>query len=1334
MCRLVRIAVVLLLLLVRAGDADAQPRPDGSSAGGRAPILLRDYSERRFADSDGLQSLAVYAVELLRDGTLWIGTEAGPHRMVGARFEQVPIPLSLAHVRAITQDAGGAVWFGTRLGVVRRAPDGTMTVFDAQHGVPAGTVYSLVVTDGIDGVERVVAATGTGLAYFDGAMWRRVPLPVGMRAEGLVVTPRPRAGRPDELWLGGSMGQAARWADGAWQAVYDAAAGLPVRALERFLVVHNQQSTLYAATDVGVFRFQDEGARGTWIRLAGSPSFAYRMAWVPTAGGAGELWVGTLDGLLMRQRAAVWDTITLRSADPRTPLHALLGVPGHAGGFAVYVGTFGDGLVRMSVGRAATLVSREVGLRLSIVSVIAEPLGQSGTAWLGTNGFGVLEVAPDGARTVLARDDVVDGRTTTLFARDGANGGREVWVGAARGVRQYANGRWSVRDGALGALQVLKFSAEQLHDGASRVLAATSRGVFAWSGEEWERLSGSPDAPTFTVLGASARDASVWIAGAFGTMVRRDGVWRTDASPLVLAPGTSARQLCRLESGDRVHLLLATGQGVMVRSAADTAWRWLPERLRAPLYSENVYDIRCDDPARVLVATAAGLVVYDLHADDPADWQIATILGPADGLPSPVTQSIGQGGAPGARWIGTGQGLGRVDLTSMPVPERAVLTMRLAQGVDDTPLQGTDAVPYAENRIEVRLTLPTFHREEDLRYRIELTGPTALPAADWSNTAEQSYASLAPGDYVVRARARDYAGREYGPLEQSFRIAYPPWRSPLALTGYLLGAIAAAALAHRWRLRTLRNRAAQLEASERRVRASEAQFRALFDRAHDANVLVRDERIVLANAAAESLFGATVGSLVGRALPTLDAPAQITADEGASWESQFTRLDGTVVPVQVVVTSVSRDDEPLQHWVLRDLSAIRDAEAERHMLESQVREAQKLESLGTLAGGVAHDFNNLLGVIRGNAELAREALHDPDEVADHLSAVLDASERARDLVRQILTFSRRSTPHEGVVDLGAVVRTLVPMLRSLIPRTVDLIVTGGDGAYPVRGDLTQLQQLLFNLCSNAEYAMRPTNGGRLEIELACCDAHEAFATGSTSAVCVRVRDSGVGMSAAVRERVFEPFFTTKPTGEGTGLGLSVLHGIVVSHGGRVRVESSEGVGTMFEVQFPLLDAELAPLPPDGAPASTSSPIAASATSPSSDDVCVGAHVVLVDDEPAVARVVERALTRLGCRVRTFSVSRDALAYVEQAHVVVDLVVTDQTMPGLTGDDLAEAVNRARPGVPVILVTGYSYRLTAERLAAVGATAVLQKPVPLAQLASAVRDALRHRTPKATSAR
>jgi signal transduction histidine kinase/CheY-like chemotaxis protein len=677
-----------------------------------------------------------------------------------------------------------------------------------------------------------------------------------------------------------------------------------------------------------------------------------------------------------------------------------------------------------------------------------------------------------------------------------------------------------------------------------------------------------------------------------------------------------------------------------------------------------------------------------------------------------------------------------VDLTQLVALDRSPFSMRVIGALGDDSIAEGARLEYNQNRVTVRMSLPTFHREEDLRFRVALDGAPDAAGGEWQTASELTFPALPPGRYTVRAWARDYTGREYGPLTHSFSVAYPPWRSPTTL-GLLLATLLGGMVgAHRWRLRLLRARADELAASEQRARASEAQFRALFDRAHDANLLVRERRVVEANAAAACLLERNADAIVGQSVGDLGLGAPPATVQDEPWETELRLTPDRVVPVSVTVMSIQREGGPLEHWVLRDLSAIRDAEAERRRLESQVREAQKLESLGTLAGGVAHDFNNLLGVIRGNAELARESIADPDEVADHLAAVLDASERARDLVRQILTFSRRTVPHEAVVDLGAVARSLVPMLRSLIPRSVETVLVGGDAVYPVRGDLTQLQQLLLNLCSNAEYAMRPTNGGRLELRFETTAAPAGMASPIGRAVVLRVSDTGVGMPADVRDRVFEPFFTTKPTGEGTGLGLSVLHGIVASHGGKVSVESTPGVGTTFEVVLPLQRAELAIVAAaraNGRDVPQASGPNASAT-PASHDPLLGARVVLVDDEPAVSRVMERALTRLGCRIRAFNDPREALAYLSIAEQEVDLLLTDQTMPGLTGDDLAEAVHRERPGLPVVIVSGYSYRLTPDRLAEVGAAAVLQKPVPVGQLAETVRRVLGDRTPNRAPAR
>jgi signal transduction histidine kinase len=427
------------------------------------------------------------------------------------------------------------------------------------------------------------------------------------------------------------------------------------------------------------------------------------------------------------------------------------------------------------------------------------------------------------------------------------------------------------------------------------------------------------------------------------------------------------------------------------------------------------------------------------------------------------------------------------------------------------------------------------------------------------------------------------------------------------------------------------------------------------------------------------------------------------------------------VPVQYTIIEVPSADRVLRHAGVRDLTEVRKAEAERAWFQAQVREAQKLESLGTLAGGVAHDFNNLLGVIRGNAELGRTALKRGRSNDDNLGAILDASDRARDIVRQILTFSRRSTPTREYVNLSRLVLDLQPLLRRMIPRTVQLVIEGAEASHLIMGDPTQLQQLLLNLVSNAEYAMRQSTNGLLTIAIASRMVPEGQPAPTGMNVVLQVRDTGAGMTEEVRTRIFEPFFTTKPTGEGTGLGMAVVHGIVTSHEARADVLSALGQGTTFEIRFPqaviagLWDEELDPtaLLDDEVEDTPDTPGVVERPNESDDTIDVledspyaGTTIVVVDDEPAVARVVERALQ-----------------FIQQQPSAVDLLITDQMMPGMTGDLLAESAHTLRADLPVLILTGFSHRLTPERIAAARAHAVMLKPVELDELKRRVDEAL-----------
>ena len=380
---------------------------------------------------------------------------------------------------------------------------------------------------------------------------------------------------------------------------------------------------------------------------------------------------------------------------------------------------------------------------------------------------------------------------------------------------------------------------------------------------------------------------------------------------------------------------------------------------------------------------------------------------------------------------------------------------------------------------------------------------------------------------------------------------------------------------------------------------------------------------------------------------------------------------------------------------------------DRVRLEAELRQAHKLEALGTLAGGVAHDFNNLLAAVLGNVDLARRVLPAGLEAGTFLVEAEKAGKRAASVVRQILTFSRREEQARQVIHLGPVLHEAVALLRSAAGAQTQVVVVTSTDVPTVLGDATQLHQLILNLGTNALHAMRKT-GGVLTIELAAASVTHSDTKRQPDLREGRyarlvVRDTGQGMSPATLERIFEPFFTTKPVGEGTGLGLAVVHGVVRGHDGSINVQSTRGEGSVFEVLLPAVTT----------PASVA--IIEEVPMPSAR----GLRVLVVDDEPALARIAERALLRAGCAVRAVLDAASAMELLRAAPDAVDVLVTDLTMPGTSGLELAAEALMLRPGLPILLVSGYSVMITEDDLQAKGISAVLQKPFTTEELARAV---------------
>ena len=408
--------------------------------------------------------------------------------------------------------------------------------------------------------------------------------------------------------------------------------------------------------------------------------------------------------------------------------------------------------------------------------------------------------------------------------------------------------------------------------------------------------------------------------------------------------------------------------------------------------------------------------------------------------------------------------------------------------------------------------------------------------------------------------------------------------------------------------------------------------------------------------------------------------------------------------------------------VTRDISDQRQALEEKKKLEAQLIQSQKMEAIGTLAGGIAHDFNNILAAIFGFAQLAEVYLPtNIGKVTDYVTQIQQASMRAKDLVQLILAFSRQSKPEMQPVAMDHLLEDTLKLLRASIPATIGIEHTIQESPCSVMANQTQIHQVIMNICTNAAHAMEQ-NGGVLSVSLATTMVSEAVAATIPDMTPGRflkltIQDTGHGMDADTLERIFEPYFTTKSPGEGTGLGLAVAHGIIKSHGAAISVVSEPGMGTVFHLYFPCADK-------------TALVAAAHAHVKELPDPGRG-RILLVDDEPSIVELGKEMLGVLGYDVVTTDDPLNALSLFEESPDDFDAVITDMTMPHLSGDQLAKKMMAIRPDIPIIVSTGFSKRLTSEMAREMGIKAYLLKPLSMVELSKALKTALAPPSPEET---
>ena len=521
---------------------------------------------------------------------------------------------------------------------------------------------------------------------------------------------------------------------------------------------------------------------------------------------------------------------------------------------------------------------------------------------------------------------------------------------------------------------------------------------------------------------------------------------------------------------------------------------------------------------------------------------------------------------------------------------------------------------------------------------------------------------------------------------------------------------------------TLQERNAQLHASERRLEA-------VINTSMDAIICVDSQRrITVFNPTAATLFlcpmQEALGSRLERFLPDAAYALELAplTTQAVLGEMTGRTANGRDIAVEVGISFERYGEGETTTVFARDLTSRKRADAQRAELEVQLRESHKMQALGTLAGGIAHDFNNIVGAILGNVELAMAdcALESP--LQESLREIEKAGKRARDLVRQILTFSRNQPAQRRAVHAGEVLRDTERLLRVTLPPAIELQTHIAPLLPALLADPTQVEQALFNLATNAMHAIGDVRGMvRMEVVVLDPDPRlrERLGLGAHPYMTYTVQDNGPGMTPQTLQRIFEPFFTTKPVGQGTGLGLAVVHGVMRTHGGVVDVQSQPGLGSRFTLYFPLNESVALPAPAEEQPRT---PVMAKPPTPAA--MLATYHVMYVDDDEALVFLVKRLLKRRGYQVTGFSDPHEATQALRDAPDQFHLLVTDYNMPGYCGVDLVRTALQIRPDLPVALASGYITAEIERDALAAGAQALIHKPNDVEELCTTV-DRLLH---------
>ncbi len=1331
------------------------------------PVVAVASDGIRFSNlsvEDGLSQTAVQTILQDRRGFIWLGTQEGLNRFDGREFvhffrdDSNDLTLSRNWIWVLHQDRRGNIWVGTDGGGLDRLdPDsGTFTHFRHRPGDAAsigGDVVRAIAEDA--GGYLWVGTDGGSLSRVDprdGTVVQLSELPAGASLPDERIRALER-GPQGTIWIGTDGGGLFRLdpGDGKVEAV-------PVAGAGRIRALANAGRDLWIGTyEGGLLRLDiATGAVIRYVHDADDPRSlsgdSVRSLYMDASG---ALWVGTDGAGLNRFVSDAEGFRTYRHQATETSSLAddhVVELFQDRGG-VIWVGTYG-GASRWNpgIGTFATVARRgDAPNQLSDNYVTSLEQTADGAIWVGTYGGGLNRWDRAHDSFTHYRSDPEDPTTIgddRVFALEAD--GDSLWIGTRGG----GLGRMDLRSHEVRRYRPDPARSESLSaDGVTTILR-DHRGI-VWVGTFVGGLNrlDDPDVDRFVHYRHDPGDPQSLCADQVLDLLE-------DAAGAIWV-GTFGGGVCRLD----------------VKSGTFTQFRHDPNDPRS-LSSDRAWSLHEDAAGNLWIGTQDGGLNLWTAEDRAAGHAVFTRFGREQGLGNLAVYAA-ESDAEGNVWFSTNRGLGKLE-PATGVIRRYDVTRGLQSNEFNHGSHGRTAagelmfggiagfnifqpgsIHINEHPPQIAFTqIARLNQPMDLRdalrqgqtltfshrdvlvsfeyaaldytvpsrntYRHRLVGFDR----DWVNDGtvrRTTYTNLASGSYTFEVDAANSDGvGAVAPLELHFTVLPPPWATWWAITAYALLALAAVLLLYRSQARRVAT-AEQIQRTNDALRAEmavrEHQQRALISAKEQTQryldvaeviILSLDQNgdIRLINQTGLRVLGYREPELIGRNFYQTLVPA---ADREMV-RARFASVDDyaySELPIETrhgaqrliawhTVSLPATEDEPGGLLISgMDLTQMRS-------LELQVREAQKLEALGTLARGIAHDFNNILGAVLGFTEMLRGEVAAGSKAAGYLDDLELSVDRARNLVKSILTFGRQAPREAAPTLVQALVQEALQLLRPTLPPSIQIVTRCDESAPPVMADPSELHQLVMNLATNAAQAMAD-EGGVLTLLVA---PHEVSREQARSRPHMRigphvqlvVADTGPGMDEVTRSRMFEPFFTTKGPSRGTGLGLSVVHGLVTRMGGDITVDSEPGRGTRISMLLPACGE--AAFPPSSKPVETAAPPRGTET------------VMLVDDEPTLVELGRAMLAPLGYRVVSAADGREALRQLAPP-AAVDLLVTDQNMPGMSGVALARAVKDIHPNLPVILVSG-------AHDASIGDPAVdatLEKPVRLRELARAVRAVL-----------